>query len=238
MRDCVKRRYIISDSEVSEPESIQSVSSVGFSIIEIKLRGRGRPPHNEVANELRKQKLVEKNLLKELQKEKRIIAKIQEKREAINSVVPDLCPSDPETLAAVKHQPSVALAAEISRHLEVLTMVAQKSKNLKGTFRGYINSAINNIRLAASEITLRVDGKRDACPASLYEEMESLKRELREVREERGALREEDEGLKSALSLHGPPLPPRGEAALRGDTCSGMDPEGGCISATFPAGGA
>lgn len=71
-----------------------------------------------------------------------------------------------------------------------------------------MNSAIKSIRLAASEISLRVEGRREIPPDSLQEEMESLKRELRAVREERGTLREEVEGLKRALSLHGPPPSP------------------------------
>lgn len=82
-------------------------------------------------------------------------------------------------------------------------MVAKKSKNLKGTYIGYINAAVASIRAAAGEISTRVDAREETHPPPAYrEELNSLKREVRTMREEREALRANVERLRSAL----PPL--------------------------------
>lgn len=167
-----KRRLIISDSETTESE-LEIVSDI--SEAEEKPRGRGRKPQDEQANELRKKRLVKKNIQKEIEKEMRIIAQITEKRDALYEKTPGASELDAEAIAQMHLQPSCTLAAEISRQLQVVENVEKKSGNLKGTYRRFIKDAVRTIRTAANVLTLRLDEDRPKAPG---EDIEVIRREL------------------------------------------------------------
>ncbi|XP_041987882.1 uncharacterized protein LOC121739462 [Aricia agestis] len=152
-------------------------------------KGRGRPPTTGQYVGLAK---AQADLNKEKEEERRAAfrAKVEEvaraareareAREARASLRASPAPAEDT------EQTSAGLAADVERALEMVTMVATRSSNLKGTYQRALKEAVASIKVAVTE--MRGRGKNEEIRAleaqndRLLRQVNAMRRELEELR--------------------------------------------------------
>ncbi|XP_011858976.1 PREDICTED: uncharacterized protein LOC105556488 [Vollenhovia emeryi] len=180
-----------SDSEGSDTEAVINVDNVDssteddFSSVSSvdattgKRKKRGRPPTTYAGIGKRKREEYRRDI-KRLKAEKKALAEVVNPK-----VLPRDTTPERETVSQMEGLSSTQIAAEMLNNINVVVKVAERSKNLKGTYVKELKVCSKNLRAAASVIASKTAGSHSRAleeeTSRLRERVKSLEEQVKEL---------------------------------------------------------
>ncbi|XP_041980948.1 actin cytoskeleton-regulatory complex protein PAN1-like [Aricia agestis] len=180
--DRTRRKRRISEDDKAPP--------LGRGAVPKAKKGRGRPPttgqyvgFGKAQAELNKEKEEERRAAFRAKVEE-VARRAREEREAREARAS--LRASPTPTAEDTEQTSAALAGSVERALEMVTMVATRSSNLKGTYQRALKEAVASIKAAVTEMRGRGQTEEmralEAQNDRLLRQVNAMRRELEELR--------------------------------------------------------